>query len=283
MGIRVYRYLTPTLKSAVRSNVGLHCMTDANQLLASRIFSDIRERIPSARSIAKAALESTLSSYADPEGGLKSEPSEIISLSEKEAYRLYLDEEKRASGLALANAIRAEAESGDGDDAFSQFIENRFAVIDRLCLSLAQSRKSRAGSTFEELVSSILDRLGYPYSGQAVIKGGKPDYILPSIDHYGAYPSDCIVLTCKRTLRERWRQIVTEGVTGTFFLATLDEGINSAQATEMNDRRVTMVVPAHIKSNKYQDFRNVISFEYFFQHHMEPAMARWRESGVVED
>jgi hypothetical protein len=253
-----------------------------DESIAKQIFADIKKQIPAARDIAAQAVERVLPKNSDFESALKNQPSHIISSIEAEAYRLYLEQESQASGRALAAGMVEATGSRTDAAGLLSFVEGRFQVFDKLCLSLAQSRKSRAGSTFEAIVSHILDRLGYPYTSQAVIMGGKPDFILPSLEHYNAYPSDCIVLTCKRTLRERWRQIVTEGVTGTFFLATLDAQVNRLQVKEMNDRRVTLVVPEAVKIEKYSSMPNVMSFEYFFQHHMDPAMGRWKAASVIQ-
>ncbi|MDO8302248.1 MAG: type II restriction endonuclease [Sedimentisphaerales bacterium] len=89
---------------------------------------------------------------------------------------------------------------------------------------------------------------------------------------------DCIIFTAKRTIRERWRQIVTEGTRGLgFFLATIDTSISDKQLAEMKAHRIYLVVPRDIRmSGKYQEAENVLDFETFFLDHLDPAMARWR-------
>ena len=126
-------------------------------------------------------------------------------------------------------------------------------------------------------------RLKYPFSAQPIING-QPDLILPSVEHFRRNAPDAIIFTIKRTLRERWRQIVTEGTRGLgFFLATIDEGIAVRDLEAMLQSRIYVVVPTRLKTLRpdYEAAVNVITFEHFFQFHLDPAMQRWRAAGVV--
>jgi len=95
---------------------------------------------------------------------------------------------------------------------------------------------------------------------------------------------DAIIFTVKRTLRERWRQIVTEGTRGMgFFLATIDENVTPRDLKDMLASRIYLVVPTRIKALRkdYTDAPNVITFESFFAFHLDPAMVRWKAAGVI--
>lgn len=158
-----------------------------------------------------------------------------------------------------------------------------FTDLDRFYLSLTQSRKVRAGSAFEIVLKTLFKTLGYPFDEQQVING-KPDFLMPSRNHYDKNPMDCIIFTAKRTLRERWRQIVTEGMRGLgFYLATIDEEISGAQLGEMLNHRIYIVVPENIKNRiaSYRQAPNVITFEDFFRQHLDPAVKRWKENRVI--
>lgn len=91
---------------------------------------------------------------------------------------------------------------------------------------------------------------------------------------------DCIIFTAKRTLRERWRQIVTEGTRGLgFYLSTIDESISANQLDEMRNHRIYLVIPISIKEQvaQYRTAHNVITFEEFFRYHLDLAVTRWTE------
>jgi len=88
----------------------------------------------------------------------------------------------------------------------------------------------------------------------------------------------------KKTLRERWRQIVTEGTRGLgFYLATIDEGISVAQPGDMLDHKIYIVVPENIRDKivSCKAAPNVITCEDFFRQHLDPAVRRWKENGVI--
>lgn len=98
---------------------------------------------------------------------------------------------------------------------------------------------------------------------------------------YLAYSPDCIIFTCKRTLRERWRQAITEGFTGQVFLATFDDQLSVQQIDAMKEKNVLLVVPAGLKNTGYKDRMNVVSFETFFDHYLDPAIVRWKANGTI--
>jgi hypothetical protein len=68
-----------------------------------------------------------------------------------------------------------------------------------------------------------------------------------------------------------------------FFLATIDEGIAVRDLEAMLESRISVVVPTRIKTIRpdYEAAVNVITFEHFFQYHLDPAMERWRAEGAV--
>jgi hypothetical protein len=123
------------------------------------------------------------------------------------------------------------------------------------------------------------------FTAQPIIDGNsQPDFVLPSIEYFRRNPPDAIIFTVKKTLRERWRQIVTEGTWGLgFFLATIDEKIADRDLEAMLESRIHIVVPTLIKTLRadYEAAVNVITFEHFFQYYLDPAMHRWRAAGVV--
>ena len=75
---------------------------------------------------------------------------------------------------------------------------------------------------------------------------------------------------------------MTEGLTGqAFYLATIDDGLSAAELNKMKDRNVIVVVPTAIKGKSYSTALNVTDFESFFDHHLDPAVKRWKVHGVI--
>lgn len=252
----------------------------ADTKIAEQVFSQVKKLLPSASEIFRTALADLLPDLNDS-GLVKGHFSRLVAEVQTRAYEIYLEAEGKAVGAALQELIEPRLAGSASADVFT-FLKQHPFVLDRLYLSLTQSRRSRAGQTFELVVTTLFQALGYPYSAQPALAGSKPDYVLPSIEHYQAYATDCMLFTCKRTLRERWRQVVTEGTTGqAFFLATIDEKLTGPQLSQMQQNHVIVVVPGDLKREKYADRPNVISFEDFFEHRLDPAVKRWKASGAI--
>jgi len=239
--------------------------------------------IPSQGEIIEEALRTITERYGGSIGQLKDNFDTALSDSEKLAYSIYLEKEERYGRRVFTALALYLWESGSvtSPESLGNLLGEYFGAFDRFFLSLAQSRKSRAGKAFEEIHNSLFSKLGYPFTPQAVING-KPDFIMPSVEYYRRNPMDSIIFTAKRTLRERWRQIVTEGTRGLgFYLATIDPGVTAEQLREMMDHRIYLVVPAPLKREKYIGKDNVISFMEFFRDHLDPRMDAWRRKGVI--
>ncbi|MGB8769827.1 MAG: type II restriction endonuclease [Candidatus Korobacteraceae bacterium] len=173
--------------------------------------------------------------------------------------------------------------AGSTPNDLVRVLGENFYALDRFFLGLTQGRRPRAGAAFELVIRRLFVALNYPFSPQPIING-QPDFILPSVEYFRRNPMDAIIFTVKRTLRERWRQIVTEGTRGMgFFLATIDEAITPRDLKDMLASRIYLVVPTRIKAvrDDYANAPNVITFENFFVYHLDPAIVRWRAAGVI--
>ena len=162
-------------------------------------------------------------------------------------------------------------------------VKGKFNELRDFYKSISQSRVSRAGGSLQNHIAFILDSLHYPFEMQKIING-KPDFILPNANLYYKTPGECILVTAKRTLRERWRQIITEGFRSPYyFLVTIDEKQSSDSLREMAGHRIYLVVPERIRRNVsvYRTSGNVISVRAFFEDYLDPAMARWHQAGIV--
>lgn len=208
---------------------------------------------------------------------------DLIVETENEAYQVYLECEqsyaRKVFQLLVDQAIQ-EGELSHVRDA-GRFLGDHFHQLDSFFLSLAQGRKARAGGTFEKIVRGLFKTLNYPFDEQKQING-KPDFVMPSYDHYQTDPLDCVVFTVKRTLRERWRQIVTEGAAApSFYLGTIDDGLSSHALREMHHNSIRLVVPEPIRQDNYADATNVLTFRTFFRDELDPAVQRWKRKGLA--
>lgn len=214
---------------------------------------------------------------------IKTHFSELVESIQIGAYEAYLSAESEIGHETLRTAFSELVPPTAERNETIETISRCFPALDRFFLGLTQSRRPRAGKAFEVLMRELFVRLNYPHSSQPIING-QPDFVLPSRDHFVANAMDSVIFTVKRTLRERWRQIISEGTRGLgFFLATIDEEIGERDLREMLISRIHIVVPARVKvvREDYAAASNVITFEAFFRDHLDPAMARWRANGVI--
>ncbi len=156
-----------------------------------------------------------------------------------------------------------------------------------LALSTTQSRRSRAGKTFEHLVESLLEHFGVSYNNQSSVAstlfssaglGKKVDAIVPGIAQYISNRSKCAVVTMKTTLRERWQEVAEE-LSRTnvphIYLLTADENVTINVIDTMKNYNIALVVYGSEKNTKFQENENVYSFTDFFTREMRFIMAYW--------
>lgn len=254
--------------------------TEQAHALLRRAF---QQRIPRGHEIAARAVAKALAGHENDSAWIKQNFSNLVEHVQIDAYEDYLAAEQVAGGRALADVFLPLIGQNATAQQMVEILGSYFHSLDRFFLGLTQGRRPRAGKTFEFLIKELFVRLQYPFTPQAIING-QPDFVLPSIEHFRRNPPDCIIFTVKRTLRERWRQIVTEGTRGLgFFLATIDEQIAVRDLREMLQSRIHIVVPTRLKTIRpdYEAAVNVITFEHFFEFHLDPAMQRWRAVGAI--
>jgi EcoRII C terminal len=253
---------------------------DAARITAAKLFR-LCNGIPSAVILTRRAIGEALGEPPYDREYIKDHFSELVHDLQIAAYGFYLAAEREICGSVLSAHVRSRATADSSAGALAA-LKDSFFDLDRFFLSLTQSRRQRAGASFEAVVKTLFEALGYPHTAQPELSGSRPDFVLPSLEHYQVYATDCVIFTCKRTLRERWRQVITEGLTGqAFYLATIDEGISVAELNRMRERNVIVVVPQALKAKHYGATLNVASFENFFDQHLDPAVARWKANGVI--
>jgi hypothetical protein len=242
--------------------------------------SAFNRTIPSGQSIARRAVDSVLAGHEHDAPWIKENFSQLVEDIQLRAFEEYVQAEQTSGSAALREVFLRLAGGTASAAAVPELLGDYFPSLDKFFLGLTQGRRVRAGRTFEHLIRDLFERLGYPFTRQPIING-QPDFLMPSEEHFRRHAMDCIIFTAKRTLRERWRQITSEGTRGLgFFLATIDAKVNR-DLEDMRHERITLVVPARIKEAVYPAAPNVVSFEYFFQYYVDPAMERWRAAGII--
>jgi hypothetical protein len=162
-----------------------------------------------------------------------------------------------------------------------------FPYLYDLSLSSTNSRRSRAGQTFEMLIEKALDIFGYPYQNQSALGtdfyknhriGKKVDLIIPGRSAYEQRRTACGIVSAKTSLRERWQEVVEElnrSNVRHIYLATLDDGITSNQLELMKEYNITLIVRKSEKDSKFPTAGTVDSFDTFFNKTVPHLLGAW--------
>jgi hypothetical protein len=166
-----------------------------------------------------------------------------------------------------------------------------FPYIYRLSLSNTQSRRSRAGKSFEAIIYKIYENLGYEYDSQSKVGrktfdtlglGKKVDSILPNIKCYAERRNKTIIGTMKTSLRERWQEVAEE-IERTkipeIHLLTADESIPKSKAQEMANHNIIVVTYEWVaNSDSLKSMKNIISFEEYLFEEIPNILKFWDEN-----
>lgn len=162
-----------------------------------------------------------------------------------------------------------------------------FPYIYRLSLSNTQSRRSRAGKSFEAIIYKIYESLGYEYDSQS--KVGRKTFdslglgsILPNIQAYAERRNKTIIGTMKTSLRERWQEVAEE-IERTkipeIHLLTADENIPKSKAQEMANHNIIVVTYDWVaNSDSLKSMKNIISFEEYLFEEIPNILKFWNEN-----
>lgn len=115
-------------------------------------------------------------------------------------------------------------------------------------LSIQNRRKVRAGLGLENHLEAAFSSLGIRCArGAATENNNKPDFLFPGANDYAdaAFPAERLtMLGSKSTLKDRWRQVLSEAVRiPDKHLLTLEPGISENQTNEMRAKRLQLVIP----------------------------------------
>lgn len=190
-------------------------------------------------------------------------------------FQLYKEKEVDCSSKIIEKAVKKKLliDTGKFANSFARNYDN----IWKFFLSISQSRKSRAGGSFENHVRYLFELLGYPFDTQTILDG-KVDYLIPSESAFRRNRSACVVISIKRTLRERWRQVVGELASinaGRIYLLTADEDISQNKVDEMKGHNVNLVIWDEYKKKSFKDSYNVLGFNQFISEDLPSSRKLW--------
>lgn len=130
----------------------------------------------------------------------------------------------------------------------SKELNEAIEIIRLLEKSIGQMRKARAGVQFQESIKFLLSLYGIkseiPTNNEDKQRLGYIDIVVPSVAEAFTKPDKCFFITCKRTLRERWRQEVPQAtVNQRFYFVTLDLDVPLNKIYEFQEKKLIIYLP----------------------------------------
>lgn len=132
--------------------------------------------------------------------------------------------------MVLKNNVIVEAERISQKDGFRPAVRFLFTSLyphlREVFLSISQSRKQRGGKDFELQFGKLLQLMDVPY--QRIKRKTRVDFMIPSDEAFNKNRQSAVLVSAKRTLRERWREVVEELYamrSPNIFLATADKDV----------------------------------------------------------
>ncbi len=205
--------------------------TDRERQAFSKFIAELSDAFPSSVEMSAAARKIEGFVYDHAEYVQTNPDKKLLNWSDVE-YRLFRAVESHRYGDSVSKG---------------------FATVDdflKLANTLLNSRKSRAGKSFEHHLAALFSGNELLFEEQVVTEGNKkPDFIFPSANAYHdrAFSDERLVfLAAKTTCKDRWRQILNEADRfkgKTKYLCTLQQGMTVKQVNEMTAEKVVLVVP----------------------------------------
>jgi hypothetical protein len=221
-------------------------------------------------------------------------------------YVLYLQYEEQCALMAIELALSEHAQRHYPktsqlirstlsvlQDSTASSLEKLRVIADHLRLfyrlfeqSLAQGRMTRAGGSAQLHLIYLLEQLGYAgeFETQQVLNG-RVDFVFPSKRAWELDRQRCVLVSVKRSLRERYKQIFEElGITGglTVYLVitqTLGEArkdLTSEKVDNIRKQNVYLVVRDAVKAEMFPNENSVLSFSQFITEELPVRRLLWR-------
>lgn len=150
---------------------------------------------------------------------------------------------------------------GSATEAFRFLFHRLYAYLRECFLSIAQSRKARGGKDFELQISKLFDLMKVPY--EMTESRYRVDFLMPNREHFERDKTRSILASVKRTLRERWREVVEELYSTrcpNVYLLTADKSVSAGQQEAIIKYNIRLVVWDEVKEKRFKETPHVLSY-----------------------
>jgi hypothetical protein len=185
----------------------------------------------------------------------------LIKEVELTAFKIYKEHEDRAfKKLAeiwinnrkewISKILKERGEEGI-KDIISEFVK----PIREMEFRAGQMRKVRGGKTFEHAIKVLLNLAGVPCEEphketKKILK--RIDLVSPDAETARQTPDKAVFIALKRTLRERWKQIVPEHMkSARLYLVTINGKLPEEKAKEIRETGMIVYVKDELKEQPH--------------------------------
>lgn len=193
----------------------------------------------------------------------------VLERYEDEAYGQILKELCRQRTKKIIPLIRYSPNKEECQiqiDCIGDILEALSPDLWHIFLSRSQSRKARGGADFQHQIAKLLKLADVPFEQEE--KKYRLDFMIPSSDAFKKDKTRTILLSAKRTLRERWREVVEELYntrSPNVYLATaeLSEDLSQKTIDQIKRYNVHLLVWDEVKLIKFGNEPMVLGFSDF--------------------
>lgn len=219
----------------------------------------------------------------------------IVEEVRKKCWGKFLVEEKRFSDYVFEQLIdKSIVDDVNTIEAIKWFLNEYTEHIYALSLSNTQSRRSRAGNEFEQIIEFILMGAGIPFDTQGSIGTGLfesahmaklVDCVSPGASEYLIDKRNTSLISAKTTLRERWQEVGDEmarTAAREMYLATLDDNISENVIQLIGQNNIILVTIKNYKQSYYNSNPSVITFEDMLKELLAKA-SNWKKESYPQE
>jgi hypothetical protein len=216
--------------------------------------------IPQVDVILREAIES-LNLDKSPTKGISENFDRLIKDVESTAFKIYKKYEIKAFEKLIELWINNRREwiskilKEKGEEGVKSILIEFIKPLREMEFRAGQMRKARGGITFQYAVKVLLNLAGVPCEEpheetKKILK--RIDLVSPDAETAKETPDKAIFIAIKRTLRERWKQVVPEQMKGArLYLVTLNGKLPEEKAEEIRKAGMVIYVRDELKDKPH--------------------------------
>ena len=233
-------------------------LQDSTNTKIDAVLDPILAKIPSNQQLLIDGL-ATINKEKLEKEYVKSHFSEMVVTIAFNAYLEYLTYQEKALNELIDLFIEeyltnTKLRKINSEESLQDLLRAFLPFAIRIEFRMGQIRKASAGSTFEKVVAYLLKTLGIKCEKATgtIKKLNRMDIVIPDQSTALNYPDKAVFISCKRTLRERWKQAIPEQNKGwKMYLLTLDNDLSEDKVNEFDKHGLIVYVRDEVKTKQH--------------------------------